>query len=153
MEELKNNKRFFYAVKNLRKYGFKLDFDCKDKYRVLKRSDNSLIVEYDHLNDLALFAHIAHQKYPKKKLCPTMPRNLTSENGAKQSLMGDFHVLFREDCPECDGVGGSDDGQHTCMICDGEGYQILKIPIPWDTIKDIYKRIVSDVEAGYIKAD
>ena len=61
-------------------------------------------------------------KYYSKqlKLCGVMPRNLTAENGAKALLIGEFVECFDPD----------------------ESGNAYIVPISWDSIKDIYKRIV-----------
>lgn len=57
-----------------------------------------------------------------------MPRSLTSENGAKALLMGEF---FEE---------------HECRYYNGDGELVEyteKVPVRWTTIKEIYAKIVS----------
>ena len=57
-----------------------------------------------------------------------MPRRLTAENGAKALLMGEF---FEE-------------REISYYNEDGESMEtIIKVPISWSTIKDIYDKIVS----------
>ena len=52
-----------------------------------------------------------------------MPRRLTAENGAKGLLIGEFHETI------------------ICHDEDGEPYEV-KMPVEWDTIKQIYAKIV-----------
>ena len=57
-----------------------------------------------------------------------MPRRLTAENGAKALLMGEF---FEE---------------HECSYYDADGQLVEyteKVPVSWDTIKEIYKKVVA----------
>jgi len=57
-----------------------------------------------------------------------MPRKLTAENGAKALLMGEF---FEE---------------HECSYYDADGKLVEyteKVPVSWDTIKEIYKKVVA----------
>ena len=57
-----------------------------------------------------------------------MPRRLTAENGAKALLMGEF---FEE---------------YECSYYDEDGELVeymKKVPVSWDTIKEIYKKIVA----------
>ena len=61
-----------------------------------------------------------------------LPEELTAENGAKALLIGEFYVTVEIPC-ECHGVG--------CSLCEGLGYQAYRAPIPWTTIKEIYRRI------------
>ena len=52
-----------------------------------------------------------------------MPNELTAENGAKGLLIGEFY----EEAEAYDEM---------------EGDYIIKVPVEWSTIKDIYKKIV-----------
>ena len=57
-----------------------------------------------------------------------MPRRLTAENGAKALLIGEF---FEE---------------HECSYYDADGELVEyteKVPVSWDTIKEIYKKVVA----------
>lgn len=69
-----------------------------------------------------------------------MPKTLTAENGAKGLLSGEFHETVIMQCEECEGEGYTtyDDDRDTCQACTGAGDYALKVPIGWDTIKDIY---------------
>ncbi len=57
-----------------------------------------------------------------------MPRSLTAENGAKALLIGEF---FEE---------------HECSYYDADGELVEyteKVPVSWNTIKEIYKKVVA----------
>ena len=63
-----------------------------------------------------------------------MPRRLTAENGAKALLTGEF---FEE---------------HECSYYDTDGELVEcteKVPVSWDTIKEIYKTIVAHYGTTY----
>jgi hypothetical protein len=68
-----------------------------------------------------------------------MPRQLTYHNGAKDVLRGEFFEVVQMSCPE-DHSDDEDDDEHDCEICQGEGTYEMKVPIKWDTIKDIYDK-------------
>ena len=59
-----------------------------------------------------------------------MPRELTSENGAKFALIGEFSVLY-EIPPHPDYSGEMD------------YWAVVDVPVPWTTIKEIYARCVA----------
>ena len=63
-----------------------------------------------------------------------LPKRLTGGNGAKALLMGEFFETVRVDCPECFGEG--------CEACGHEGYEKIRVDISWQTIKEIYRKIV-----------
>lgn len=67
-----------------------------------------------------------------------MPSELTAENGAKGLLVGEFFETVESECEECAHKQLPDD----CKYCDGTGYVVDKIPVGWDTIKEIYKMAV-----------
>lgn len=152
MNALKKHIRFYYAVKKLRKFGFKLDFKQLDKYRILRRSDNSTVEEVRNLTALEDFVRGADHKHPIKLQAPRMPRKLTAENGAKARLIGEFQESIEDICTECCGRSVDSYGDD-CEECDGVGAVVREIPVQWTTIKEIYRKIVEDVEKGYIKAD
>ena len=67
-----------------------------------------------------------------------MPTALTSGNGAKYLMIGEFFVEL-EDPDHC-----------TCGECDycedfGEAAGTIKVPIPWTTIKEIYAKAVENL--------
>ncbi|WP_323600655.1 DUF3850 domain-containing protein [Pseudomonas putida] len=68
-----------------------------------------------------------------------MPRQLTSENGAKALLLGEFKLEVTRECPECLEL---DEPAEGCEICDGEGEYAQRHIIPWDKIKFIYSEAV-----------
>lgn len=67
-----------------------------------------------------------------------MPKKLTAESGAKALLMGEFSIPFPAECPEC----GGKDTHEDCRTCDGNGQIMIKINVPWVTIKEIYSKAV-----------
>lgn len=69
-----------------------------------------------------------------------VPHNLTAENGAKAALIGEFYVNYEVNCTECDGDG--------CEDCNNEGVWIVKRPIPWTTIKEIYAAAIQHFESS-----
>lgn len=68
-----------------------------------------------------------------------MPRQLTSENGAKALLLGEFKLELTRECPECLEL---DEPVKGCEICDGEGEYAQRYTIPWEQIKFIYSEAV-----------
>lgn len=65
-----------------------------------------------------------------------MPDELTAENGAKYIFLGEFseeRTVPCSECHECDEEEVSE-----CEACDGKGEYTLKVPVSWDTIKNIY---------------
>lgn len=68
-----------------------------------------------------------------------LPRALTAENGAKALLIGEFHETCTMSCPECD---GDEECLADCSTCHGQGYINQRVPVEWDTIKNIYAKIV-----------
>lgn len=66
-----------------------------------------------------------------------MPETLTAENGAKTALIGEFYETTPVQCHECH---GHPDDREECKFCDGEGELTQRVPIQWNTIKEIYKR-------------
>lgn len=63
-----------------------------------------------------------------------MPSELTAANGGKGLLIGEFYETQHIDCCECYGEG--------CEDCEEKGYEVIKIPVSWTTIKDIYNMAV-----------
>lgn len=68
-----------------------------------------------------------------------MPKRLTTENGAKALLLGEFKLEVTQGCPECREL---DEPVEGCEICDGEGEYGQRHIIPWDKIKHIYSEAV-----------
>lgn len=86
---------------------------------IAKQADQQLKAAHDRIAEL-------ERQNDQLKVCHDdvlMPRSLTTENGAKYHFIGEFSVTA-ESIDE-----------------DGEIY-INTIPIPWSTIKDIYKKAV-----------
>ena len=70
-----------------------------------------------------------------------MPKRLTAENGAKKLLIGEFKEKVIFHCENCDGEGSFEYGG-TCLECGGSGEYSVSVPISWDNIKSIYRKIV-----------
>lgn len=68
-----------------------------------------------------------------------MPRELTAENGAKALLMGEFFEVVDLECGACD------QDNEECECCGGNGSYTYRIPIGWDTVKEIYKMAASQL--------
>lgn len=68
-----------------------------------------------------------------------MPKELTAENGAKYSFMGEFEESVRLACASCFHEIDED-----CDFCNGSGYYIQKVPISWANIKAIYQKAVKE---------
>lgn len=62
-----------------------------------------------------------------------VPVDLTAENGAKASLIGEFTEVKYINCPECF-------GDDWCEGCDGSGRIKVEVPVTWTTIKAIWKK-------------
>ncbi|EFE7590280.1 ead/Ea22-like family protein [Escherichia coli] len=62
-----------------------------------------------------------------------VPKKLTTENGAKGVLSGEFSETTFISCPEC---FGDDD----CETCDCSGRIEIKVPVSWTTIKTIWAK-------------
>lgn len=96
----------------------------------------------------ALMQRIAEMLQEKIKVnvdTVVMPRAITAENGAKAALIGEFNVTNEITCHHCEGEGKTSDGEE-CKDCEGGGILIEFIPVPWDTIKNIYKKAVAACE-------
>lgn len=68
-----------------------------------------------------------------------LPERLTAENGAKAALSGEFFESVELTCLECHHDDTPDPG---CETCGGKGSYEQEVAISWDTIKNIYRRIV-----------
>lgn len=68
--------------------------------------------------------------------CTAKQYDTTSE--MKADAIGEFYVACQQNCPQCTDLDESDD---ECVICGGEVTFDLYVPIPWTTMKDIYKRM------------
>jgi hypothetical protein len=79
-----------------------------------------------------------------------MPKSLTAENGAKSLFMGEFNEQVEMTCPEC---ADCDDEEDHCIICNGSGQYIQKVPVSWSTIKDIYAMAVSKLSSPQSNAN
>lgn len=65
-----------------------------------------------------------------------MPEHLTSDNGAKYALSGEFSVSIDVRCPDCDGEN------EDCGLCHGDGTLKENVEIDWTTVKAIYAKAV-----------
>ena len=68
-----------------------------------------------------------------------MPQALTTENGAKGLLLGEFHIDSERTCDQCE----IDEPDENCEVCRGETEYTQRIPVPWDTAKEIYAKAVA----------
>ena len=72
-----------------------------------------------------------------------MPESLTAENGAKGLMSGEFFEATTVQCQDCGGDGFYDNNHdEMCEVCLGIGDYIVKVPIGWTTIKEIYAMYV-----------
>ncbi|HBR0513073.1 DUF550 domain-containing protein [Klebsiella pneumoniae] len=69
-----------------------------------------------------------------------VPMRLTSENGAKGALSGEFSETKFVNCPECF-------GDDECETCDGSGRIEITVPVTWTTIKEIWAKGVEHFSA------
>ena len=83
-----------------------------------------------------------------------LPKALTSENGAKGLLIGEFYEEWPWTCHSCGGIGKDDtteDGKDdVCLECNGQGRGHDRIPVAWTTIKAIYRKIVEHYTSNQI---
>ncbi|KFC08288.1 Eaa family phage protein [Trabulsiella guamensis ATCC 49490] len=70
-----------------------------------------------------------------------VPKRLTSENGAKSLLVGEFSETKFISCPECF-------GDDECETCDGSGQIEITVPVSWTTIKAIWDKGVEHLSAA-----
>jgi len=91
------------------------------RYRPIRKNyDNEVYGDIDYLERLERYCTYLENKEKQLIIGGVMPRKLTAENGAKALLIGEFAEAFDPD---------------NC----GNPYVV---PISWDSIKNIYKRIV-----------
>lgn len=72
-----------------------------------------------------------------------MPKVLTVENHVKYLMLGEFTETFEVECACCRGAGKVDHEPYVCCECAGEGYHVINLPVSWKTIKEIYKKLVT----------
>lgn len=70
-----------------------------------------------------------------------LPSRLTAENGAKALLIGEFNETIDCICPNCLG----DEEKEGCFVCNGVGTTEVRVPVQWETIKQIYAKIVANL--------
>jgi len=61
----------------------------------------------------------------------------------KYSCIGEFFVEITLPCPKCYNDSDNDE-KEDCEICGGNGDYIQDIPIPWITMKQIYKMMATE---------
>lgn len=93
------------------------------------------------LHDLAARLRSSLRQVPEG--CVLLPSRLTAENGAKGLLSGEFHETTRTTCGLCDGEGYIEDV--VCGDCEGECSVEVKVPVSWDTIKQIHRMVVDNL--------
>ncbi|MBS0966159.1 hypothetical protein JK165_08680 [Acetobacter okinawensis] len=76
----------------------------------------------------------------------TLPTYEAFCNSAKGLMIGEFKVQVPDvQCSECEGSGFEDaEEELECSTCDGTGSVALQIPVPWTTIKEIYRTITEE---------
>lgn len=83
-----------------------------------------------------------------------LPDSLTSENGAKYLLNGEFKVTSECDCWDCS--NSDEEDYEDCTTCGGSGIIVDSHIIDWPIIKDIYAKIVENMAspvAGWLPMD
>lgn len=72
-----------------------------------------------------------------------VPKKLSSENGAKKALYGEFEETVVMDCDHCEGAGHIHD--EICNECDGAGQYSIWLPVSWTNIKAIWEKAIDTV--------
>jgi hypothetical protein len=67
-----------------------------------------------------------------------MPLEITSANGAKSLMQGEFHETTEIICLVC-----SSDDDNECEYCKGSEELKISITVKWTTIKDMYAKLVN----------
>jgi hypothetical protein len=62
----------------------------------------------------------------------------------KADCIGEFEFTIQAECGECIDTGADDD----CEVCQGGIQYERKVTVPWDTCKQIYKRMAEIAAAG-----
>lgn len=109
--------------------------EVREIYHVLKSIVEPIHAHDDQMVEIAKWIEAEFEYRPQKQasgvntegkalhIDSVMPRRLTAENGAKGLLIGEFHETI------------------VCHDDEGEPYEV-KMPVEWDTIKQIYAKIV-----------
>lgn len=78
-----------------------------------------------------------------------LPYRLTAENGAKALLSGVFYETVTLTCSAC----SFDEPQDDCEVCGGEVEYEQKVPVSWDTIKEIWTAAADEFVLGEQQTD
>lgn len=90
---------------------------------------------------LFISEHVS-QPYTLPEGYALVPSKLTSENGAKGVLSGEFSETKFINCPECF-------GDDECETCDGSGRIEITVPVSWTSIKEIWAKGVEHFAAAH----
>jgi len=67
-------------------------------------------------------------------------------NEMKADAIGEFSITVEESCSACYFHVPQDD----CEVCQGEVEYTRTVQVPWDTCKEIYKRMTQSAAAGMV---
>lgn len=81
--------------------------------------------------------HVALQKVEQNVSAQGAKSVATITNEMKANCIGEFQFMLDVPCGECLIEGKDED----CEVCGGELTHSRSIDVPWDTCKDIYKRM------------
>ena len=159
-------------AKNLKHYAYnralmdfmEVQFEDMDKFLSDKRLSEGVDVEaleqttYELFDELTgngsitdrdtieqLVKHILSTVSPQESDYVNMPKELTSENGAKAEFIGEYSTSETHTCIECGGSGlydEEDPDPDKCEICEGRGTLTFTQTIDWTTTKQMYKDFV-----------
>lgn len=93
---------------------------------------------------MSLSQEVANRVIPLYKKLPdsdfmTLPKKLTSENGAKYALIGEVQFTYEIPC-------SNNDCDSFCNDCDGSGCTDYSESISWSTIKEIWDKAIQHFE-------
>jgi len=77
-------------------------------------------------------------RYPEG--CAAYPRPQVT-SAMKMDCIGEFTIEREQTCPSC--YAEEEGPQADCTICSGNLTYTEKIDVPWDIMKDIYKRMAT----------
>ena len=80
-----------------------------------------------------------------------VPKKLSSENGGKKALYGEFEETVVMDCPDCEGAGYIYD--EICDVCNGAGQYSVWLPVSWTNIKAIWEKAIDTVGIDAVEVD